>query len=112
MTLSASLRALQTPEILAHILSFLPGSDLIAASEVSEFFYDCIAKSPTTQGTLFLHPILQPVPRCYYVYATRVDKDGDFRVHALGLSPFVGLKRDDKYQRAERRLAVYLCPAL
>lgn len=66
--LPASSRALHTTEILEHILSFLPASDLIAASNVNNLFLNCIVNSPVTQQTLFLPTSVKPSQPCYKVH--------------------------------------------
>jgi hypothetical protein len=63
----ASSQVLQSPEILGHILSFLPASDLMNASKISEFFHDCIVTCTATRETLFLRPSAKPVPKGYEV---------------------------------------------
>jgi hypothetical protein len=99
---------------LEHIVSFLPGLDLITAGGVNKFFYNCIVNAPATPQTLFFRLDTKPLPPCWWVFCRRRYSDEAVRRSVtLGLSRNAGLREDDRNIGVTPCVAVLrLCPVL
>lgn len=107
------MKALRTPEILELILSHVPAFDLIAASNVNDFFYNCAVNSPSIQKTVILHSGVHAPPQCYRIHRSWTGSDGRTVTRTtIGLTPSAGMSSDDTMQWAEPCTAVRLSPAL
>lgn len=107
------MKALRTTEILEIILSHVPAFDLIAATNVNDFFYNCAVNSPIIQQTMLLRSGVHSPPQCYRIHRSWTGSSGEqVRRTTLGLTPSAGMSNDDTSQWAEPCTAVRLCPAL
>lgn len=75
-TITAVAKALDTSELLEHILSYLPVLDLVKANRVNKTFQQVVASAPTLQRNLFLLPAKEPTD--YW----QVARTGHYQGHA------------------------------